>query len=852
MRKNVIVFLLACILLVAAGGCGTAQAVGPTVEASIGAERPYAPVGWCECKTLCAFRSETELRPWQLRSTNPPCLFELAQDPTGQASAHVIYRKYPGAGEQWPAIILNAPDMAVTDWTAYRYLRFHVCSSRGAELPLRVHVRNRAGERKSWSLKIEQNAQLAEIDLDAQLRSKNDMAELHFFMTRPQMDEEFYVRDVQLCTEDVGVAIGKQCEMLRQRRVEASVAGQAADELLLECDELQEELAASYAVVKASPGVVTGQAALKAIARAREWLAREDLARIIVRAPYLAAVRRAPEGASFYYGVESSMRKVMWEDLPFKGMIGGEAVLFLAGDEEESVQVVVLVFKDVRGLRAKLSWQDESCPLEAELGWMGHVKTQAPPYQVPYVGWWPDPILTFLEEVDVPADHAESLWVTVRAPRGTPAGWHSGSIELASADGGSVRVAIRVKIFGFDLPPKRHLPLAITWADRTQYVYAKSEAEREAYLKAVAEGLKPSEATDPAVRRMLEIRRRTADFLLRKRVDPDHIYRSSPPDLDEVEEWLQKGMTCFNIVYVPRARNVKAGQPYPASGKRRLLDILERTVPEVRRRGLMRYAYVYGFDEVREDNFAAMIDVLGEIKRRWPDLKIMTTARDLDYGRINGLTKVIDIWVPLTPGFSKTLDAINDARAGGDEVWWYICIGPKHPYANWLIEYPAIEARLLMGYMAFRMGTQGFLYYQMSRWVHKDYADPIKKPITTGPLTDWDPRSYKENNGDGSIFCGGPDGPLSTIRLENIRDGLEDYEYLWMVRRALEQLESGAKSEPRPGWEAEARERLVIGPPLMNMMTDFTHDPVVLVRHRDRLGALLEQWAAVYGRATLE
>ena len=36
-------------------------------------------------------------------------------------------------------------------------------------------------------------------------------------------------------------------------------------------------------------------------------------------------------------------------------------------------------------------------------------------------------------------------------------------------------------------------------------------------------------------------------------------------------------------------------------------------------------------------------------------------------------------------------------------------------------------------------------------------------------------------------MCAGPDGPLSTIRLESIRDGIEDYEYYLLLRRLLEE-----------------------------------------------------------------
>ncbi|MGI5819790.1 MAG: hypothetical protein ACOX9R_17030, partial [Armatimonadota bacterium] len=49
--------------------------------------------------------------------------------------------------------------------------------------------------------------------------------------------------------------------------------------------------------------------------------------------------------------------------------------------------------------------------------------------------------------------------------------------------------------------------------------------------------------------------------------------------------------------------------------------------------------------------------------------------------------------------------------------------------------------------------------------------------------TDWDPDTYRGANGDGSLLVAGPEGPLSTVRLANIRDGIEDHELLTMLER---------------------------------------------------------------------
>jgi hypothetical protein len=47
---------------------------------------------------------------------------------------------------------------------------------------------------------------------------------------------------------------------------------------------------------------------------------------------------------------------------------------------------------------------------------------------------------------------------------------------------------------------------------------------------------------------------------------------------------------------------------------------------------------------------------------------------------------------------------------------------------------------------------------------------------TRWPEKPFAPRGWGATNGDGMLFYPGPDGPFSSVRFENIRDGIEDWE----------------------------------------------------------------------------
>jgi hypothetical protein len=193
----------------------------------------------------------------------------------------------------------------------------------------------------------------------------------------------------------------------------------------------------------------------------------------------------------------------------------------------------------------------------------------------------------------------------------------------------------------------------------------------------------------------------------------------------------------------------------------------------------------------------------------------------------------MDAFCPLTDQFNSA--KAGQARALGKQVWWYICCFPHHPHTNMFIEYPAIEGRLLMGAMTAKYRPDGFLYYQVSIW-------NSQKPIDSGPFTDWDPRSWTVYHGDGSWTCVGPNGtPLPTIRLENFRDGLEDYAYYRILEAAVGKVEASPELRARRAqWLVKAKGLLVVPEELVTSRTEFTDNPDVLYRYRNSLAEAIE------------
>jgi len=175
------------------------------------------------------------------------------------------------------------------------------------------------------------------------------------------------------------------------------------------------------------------------------------------------------------------------------------------------------------------------------------------------------------------------------------------------------------------------------------------------------------------------------------------------------------------------------------------------------------------------------------------------------------------------------------ARAAGKYVWWYVCCGPHNPHANGFIEYAAIESRLLMGAMTAKYRPDDFLYYSLTIWNQN-------RPIESGPFTEWDPLSWTTYHGDGSLLCSGPGGkPVPTVRLEDFRDGMEDFAYACIPEECARRVRAdAAAAEARRAWLAEAEAALAVPDGLVRTMAEYSRDPAVLYAWRNRLAALIE------------
>ncbi len=206
--------------------------------------------------------------------------------------------------------------------------------------------------------------------------------------------------------------------------------------------------------------------------------------------------------------------------------------------------------------------------------------------------------------------------------------------------------------------------------------------------------------------------------------------------------------------------------------------------------GWLDKAFIYWFDEPQEKDYDFVKEGMREIRLAAPGLKRMLTEEPND--RLAGF---VDIWCPVL--HNAVPERISERIAAGETVWWYVCTGPKAPYLGLFTDHPATDLRVWL-WLSWKYGVTGILVWQSNYWTSpcaypKEDQDPWQDPMSyvsgygrpAGFVGYW-------GNGDGRFIYPPRDrtgtvitGPVDSIRWEMLREGIEDYEYLALLKRLI-------------------------------------------------------------------
>ncbi len=467
----------------------------------------------------------------------------------------------------------------------------------------------------------------------------------------------------------------------------------------------------------------------------------------------------------------------------FPQPITDQVDLSLARNEYESFQLAILPFGknlnqlilEISDLKEKNGSTIQKNNIEISLVDYNKIDWQAA-YVTANKGWHPDPLIPIKAGITIGGNEVcRPIWITVYAPSGTKPGEYTGTITVGAKGLKKVTMFIKCRVWDFDLPVASHLKTH-SW-DEITYLsdfYNLNEYPVEWY-------------------------QRFCGLLLKNRFNPGSAgvnYVSPLPnssgeyDFSKVEKVLsfciERGLNRFSImqmkkgIYTPE----EAEQAYKFAGA---------YAKFLRQKGWLDKALIELWDEPTDLEWPFIKERAEKLKQIDPGLRLQLFAEHGPYDFWNkntdqyGLNKLIDIWAPINSVESP------EAQANGKEIWAYFCTLARGSAPNFYIDRPAIYQRSIAWY-SWMYGLDGFEYFGSNYSWRNLYKD---KPMNQKwPNLPWDSRTYHYLNGEGQLVYPGPDGvPYSSIRLENFRDGMEDYEYLFRLRELLSKFGNDNSSQ---------------------------------------------------------
>lgn len=257
--------------------------------------------------------------------------------------------------------------------------------------------------------------------------------------------------------------------------------------------------------------------------------------------------------------------------------------------------------------------------------------------------------------------------------------------------------------------------------------------------------------------------------------------------------------------------------------------------------GLLDTGFVYTWDEPHVNVFPDADRCLDRYRKYAPKLKLMMTP----FWVQERWRPRLDIWAFLSNHYVGF--AADACRRKGEELWWYVCTGPRAPYTTGFIDHGGAEFRTWL-WQTRRYDMAGTLYWSSTVW-----CDAMKAPGYPARNVYETPVFFNESgnefgNGDGLLVYPpraayepgtGPllSDPVTSLRLTAWRDGLEDVEYFKILEKALAEKRSKLTPAERKQFEA----LLEVPADVAVSLYEYNKLPDALERHRAKLARAIER-----------
>ena len=371
---------------------------------------------------------------------------------------------------------------------------------------------------------------------------------------------------------------------------------------------------------------------------------------------------------------------------------------------------------------------------------------------------------------------SQPLWIEIDVPRSVPAGNYAGTVSVTGGSE-SASLPVRLHVRDFEIPEERHQSV-VTWWNLQARGFEPVEPYSDGYwdrLRHFAEFVVAHRQTDAGIV-PLSIVEEKGDSSSGYTYDTSRLERYAETVFDagirqihlHSVGMLEPADTISGVGrgVLNRNRQVTVNE----EGMRRLPAIEEMA----KRRGWTGRFLTGISDEPFmhvEESYASVVEQVHETA---PTIRIIEAVEAEYLGRL-------DIYCPKINHLHMWYDTYKRHQQEGSELWYYTSRIPVGRYPNRFVDQSLLKMRVQF-WTLYLYDLDGFLFWALN------------SPYTDNPYSE---EAIGRNSplGNPVIAYPGENGLVGSLRFSAQRDGLEDYEYLWVLEDRLRALKERVGSD---------------------------------------------------------
>jgi hypothetical protein len=429
--------------------------------------------------------------------------------------------------------------------------------------------------------------------------------------------------------------------------------------------------------------------------------------------------------------------------------------------------------------------------------------------------------------IDIKEKSYQAVWLTISIPDKAEAGTYSSKVTVKSVQG-ELSLPLSLTVYPLTMPQERHLKIAVRYSVNR---FEKFHGIKERYSDEWFEMLKVYADNMAAHRQnVIQASLSTIEISRSKKGELEFDFTRydqlvqvflNTGKMDFIEtgygltrfgegDWFSTEIELSDFM----VKDKESGENIKMAGKDVVPVFLPAFENHLRRKGWLDRALLSVRNEPSLHNAIPYVEMSDYFHQLAPDLKQFESLETT-------MTGGVDIPGPKLDHLATWYDSFREAQMKGTEICYYLVgIYQGSRYPNKTIDVPVMDSRI-MPWLNYKYDLSGIKHWGWNSWTDDPYNE------------------VGMHLGDGWHVYPTAGGVLNSLRWEQMRNGIQDYEYFYMLGEKVQSLRDSLGA--RFAWiDPMQRGREIAGKVVMSF-SDRTDDPQVLYQAKiEVINELLE------------